>query len=75
MAKMDFFDRAFQTPFDCQAIFTILPANLIGYAFLLPSRSDYATAGQLRSKPVSLRKTAHAIRANLFASATTMTLR
>jgi hypothetical protein len=30
--KCHFFDRAFQTPFDCQAIFTILPANLVGYA-------------------------------------------
>jgi hypothetical protein len=25
-----FFNRAFQMPFDCQAIFTILPANSFG---------------------------------------------
>ena len=30
--KCHFFDRAFQMPIDCQAIFTILPANLVGYA-------------------------------------------
>src|SRR3546814_758942 len=30
--KCQFVHRAFQTPIDCQAIFTILPANLVGYA-------------------------------------------
>ena len=31
--RRHFFDRALQTPFDCQAIFTILPANLVGLRF------------------------------------------
>ncbi len=47
----------------------------LGHAFLVCSRSYYIAAGWLRSKLVSLRKAAHAIRANLFASATTTALR
>ena len=29
-ANVPFFDRDFRTPFECQAIFSILPANPIG---------------------------------------------
>jgi hypothetical protein len=41
-----FVHRAFQTPIDCQAIFAILPANLVGYVLKdARSRSDYAMTG------------------------------
>ena len=64
----------FETPIDCQAIFTILPANIVGYMPKGLQRISLRHDSIAALEACFLAQDTQAIRASLFARATTTAL-